>query len=321
MGIPGVKTEALCDRTWAVVLAGGEGVRLRPLIRQIYGHDLPKQYAVLSGDRSLLEQTLDRVRLIVPPDRTLVVTMASHLRHLGRELRLGGDPQVIAQPQDRGTGAAMLLAAHWIQARDPDAAMMFFPSDHFIRDEAAFARSAGVVARFVEKQPDWLVLLGTPPTDPEPDFGWIQPGERIGAAGYAPIFRVRRFLEKPSAEMALSLRCSGALWSTFVVAGSTRALIDAGRECVPRLEERLRRAVAFHGPDQERWALGQAYALAPAANFSRSVLQTTAKPLAVAELPDVGWHDLGTPARVLRMLNQIGATPAWASSLQLQPAS
>ena len=309
----------MTDQTWAVVLAGGEGVRLRPLIRQLYDHDLPKQYAAFTGGRSLLEQTLDRVGLLVPPERTLVVTMASHLRHLGRGLRQGGAPHVLAQPQDRGTGAAVLLAAHWIHARDPRAAMIFFPSDHFIRDEATFARHAGVVARFVEKQPDWIVLLGAPPTEPDPDFGWIQPGERMGAAGYAPIFRVRRFLEKPSPEMAISLRCSGALWSTFVVAGSARALIDAGRECVPRLEERLGRATTFHGPDQERWALGQAYALAPAVNFSRSVLQTTVKPLAVAELPDVGWHDLGTPARVLRMLSQTGVTPSWATTLQ--PAS
>ncbi len=319
MVLGAVKMEPGSDRTWAVVLAGGEGVRLRPLIRQLYDHDLPKQYAVLTGGRSLLDQTLDRVRLLVPPERTVVVTMASHLRHLGRELRHGGGPHVLAQPQDRGTGAAILLAAHWIHARDSQASVILSPSDHFIRDEAAFARTVGVVTRFVERQPEWIVVLGAPPTDPEPDLGWIQPGERIGAAGYAPIFRVRRFVEKPSAEMANSLRCSGALWSTFVVAASARALIEVGRECVPQLDERLARAIAFQGPDQERWALGQAYALAPKANFSRSVLQMTAKPLGVAELPDVGWHDLGTPERVLRMLGQIGVMPAWATALQ--PAS
>lgn len=308
--------ELAIDRTWAVILAGGEGVRLRPLIRQLYNEDLPKQYAVLTGDRSLLGQTLDRVGRLVPPQRTVVATMASHLRYLDRDLRLRQDgPHVLAQPQDRGTAAAILSAAHWIQARDPGAAMVIFPSDHFVRDESTFIRHGVMISRFVERHPEWLVLLGTCPAGPEPDFGWIQPGERMAAAGAAPIFRIRRFVEKPSIESARAFWAAGALWNTFVVAGSVNAFIEAGRECVPRLEERLSRASAFRGPQEERWALGQAYALAPAANFSRSVLQVTTKPLAVAQMPDVGWHDLGTPARVLRMVRQLGVTPSWASAL------
>jgi mannose-1-phosphate guanylyltransferase len=304
-------------KTWAVILAGGEGVRLRPLIRHLYNEDLPKQYAVLMGDRSLLGQTLDRVARLVPPQRILVVTMASHLRYLDRDLRLSQDgPHVLAQPQDRGTAAAILSAAHWIEARDPAAAMMIFPSDHFVADEPGFARHAAIMTRFVEQQADWLVLLGICPTGPEPDFGWIQPGERMAAAEVAPIFRIRRFVEKPSVEMARAFWSAGALWNTFVVAGSVGAFIEAGRECVPRLEERLGRASAFQGAQEERWALGQAYALAPSANFSRSVLQMTTKPLAVAQMPDVGWHDLGTPARVLRMVRQLGLTPSWVDALE-----
>jgi mannose-1-phosphate guanylyltransferase len=314
------KLELATERTWALILAGGEGVRLRPLIRQLYNEDLPKQYAVLTGDRSLLGQTLDRVGRLVSPQRTVVATMASHLRYLDRDLRLSQDgPHVLAQPQDRGTAAAILSAAHWIQARDPGAAMIIFPSDHFVRDEATFIRHGAILSRFVERQPEWLVLLGVSPTGPEPDFGWIQPGERMAAAGAAPIFRIRRFVEKPSIESTRAFWAAGALWNTFVVAGSVNAFIEAGRECVPRLEERLGRASAFRGPQEERWALGQAYALAPAANFSRSVLQMTTKPLAVAQMPDVGWHDLGTPARVLRMVRQLGVTPSWASALD--PAS
>src|SRR4029453_14171822 len=128
------RPQAVSDRMWAVVLAGGGGGRLPPLIRQLYDQDVPKQYAVLTGGRTLLEQTLERIRPIVPPERTVVVTMAHHLRYFARELRYSeGGPHVLAQPQDRGTAAGILLAAHCIQTRDQGAPMTIFPAYLFGR--------------------------------------------------------------------------------------------------------------------------------------------------------------------------------------------
>ncbi|HWO05618.1 MAG TPA: sugar phosphate nucleotidyltransferase [Methylomirabilota bacterium] len=97
---------------WAVVLAGGEGSRLRALTRYLYGDERPKQYAVLTGSKSLLRQTLERVARLVPPSRIVVVAQASHDRYLGAEL--AGFPQihVLAQPSDRGTAAGVLMPAH-----------------------------------------------------------------------------------------------------------------------------------------------------------------------------------------------------------------
>ncbi|HWM78355.1 MAG TPA: sugar phosphate nucleotidyltransferase, partial [Methylomirabilota bacterium] len=102
---------------WAIVLAGGEGVRLRALTRRLYGDDRPKQYAALVGARSLLRQTLDRVGLLIPPERTVVVTLASHARYVEAELRGAPRPHVLAQPYDRGTAAGIFLPAHWIRLR------------------------------------------------------------------------------------------------------------------------------------------------------------------------------------------------------------
>src|SRR6267143_6854903 len=86
---------------WAIVLAGGGGMRLRALTRRLYGDDRPKQYAALVGARSLLRQTLDRVGLLVPPERTVVVTLASHARYVEAELRGAPRPHVLAQPYVR----------------------------------------------------------------------------------------------------------------------------------------------------------------------------------------------------------------------------
>ena len=104
---------------WAVVLAGGQGIRLRELTRHVYGDDRPKQYAVLTGSKSLLRQTLDRVSRLVPRQRIVVVTMTGHSAYVTAELKHEAPaPHVLEQPRDRGTAAAVLLAAHWILARD-----------------------------------------------------------------------------------------------------------------------------------------------------------------------------------------------------------
>jgi mannose-1-phosphate guanylyltransferase len=299
------------QRVWAIVLAGGEGVRLRPLVSRIYGDERPKQYAALLDSRTLLQHTLDRVALLVPPDRTVVVTMQDHDRYLAGELDAPSHPHVLWQPLDRGTAAGVLLPAHWIYARDPHAVVAVFPSDHFISEEAAFMGYVADVVTFVARHREWIALLGIQPTDPETEYGWIEPGERVGWTGRGPVYRIQRFLEKPSREAASSLLAAGGLWNTFVLTASVSALVRAGQECVPNLHDRLARLGAFAGTEHEAWAIRQAYAFVPRANFSRSVLEACPGPLAVAKVPGLSWCDLGTPARVVRTLTSLGMPPPW----------
>lgn len=300
---------------WAVVLSGGEGVRLRSLVSRIYGDGRPKQYAALLDSRTLLRQTLDRVALRVPPERTVVVAMEHHAHYLAGEWAVARSPHLLRQPQDRGTAAGVLLPAHWIHARNAGATVAVFPADHFVLEEERFVRHVDAVARFVAQHPEWIVLLGVEPTYPESEYGWIEPGRRLGWAGGAPLDRIRRFREKPSAETAGALLAAGWLWNTFVLVARASTLVDAGRLCVPGLHERLAGTVPFAGGEDESWAIRQAYALAPRANFSRAVLQSGVAPLAVAKVSNVTWCDLGTPARVARTLLGLGKAAPWGVAL------
>ena len=161
---------------WAVVLAGGEGVRLRALTRLICGDDRPKQYVPLLGSRTLLEQTLERLARLVPPQRTVIVgheRQASYLAALGID-RSG--LTVLLQPENRGTAAAILLATHWTLRRDPEALVGVFPSDHFVLEEGLFTgcvREAAYASRTLGGR---MVLLGAHPTDADPEYGWVEPG-------------------------------------------------------------------------------------------------------------------------------------------------
>jgi len=299
---------------WAVVLAGGEGVRLRPLVRHLYGDERPKQFSPLLGTRTLLRQTLDRVGLLMPPERTLVVALQAHARYLDREFGERPRPHILSQPEDRGTAAAILLAARWIETRDPSATMVCFPSDHLVLEEAAFMAHVAKVTAFVEREPQWIVLLGAPPSQPETEYGWIEPGPRAGGTVQRPIYRIRRFREKPSKEVAEALLAGGGLWNTFVLGARAAVLLAAGQECAPALYGRLARLQAFTGSEHERWALRQAYALAPTVNFSRSILEACPHPLAVSPLPGITWCDLGSPERVVNVLTRLGlSTPALAT--------
>jgi mannose-1-phosphate guanylyltransferase len=305
---------------WAVVLAGGQGIRLRELTRHVYGDDRPKQYAVLTGSKSLLRQTLDRVSRLVPRQRIVVVTMAGHSAYVTAELKHEAPaPQVLEQPRDRGTAAAVLLAAHWILARDPAATMVVLPSDHFVGEDEPFMGHVGDVLEFLDRQGDRIVLLGAEPSEPETDYGWIELGEPLPGSGPSQLYRVRQFREKPSQAMAEELHRAGALWNTFVFAGRATALVEAGSDCLPALHERLVRLSKFLGTEHERWAIRQAYELSPRANFSQAVLERCPRKLAVVRLSAVSWRDLGTPRRVVKTLGELGMQPAWLSTLQPSP--
>ena len=299
---------------WAVVLAGGEGVRLRPLVRRVCGDERPKQFCSLLGSRTLLRETLDRVGRLIPPERTVVVGMQSHARYQASEFGEPPGPYVLNQPDNRGTAAAVLLAAQWIEAREPQATVVFFPSDHFIGEEGVFITRVAEMVGFVDRQPEWMILLGVVPSEPETEYGWIQPGERVGWTGHSPVYRIRRFREKPSKEVAKALFADGCFWNTFIFAGRPAVVLAAGRECSPSLYDRLARLPAFWGSEHERWALRHAYALAPTVNFSRSILEACALPLAVLKAPGLTWCDLGSPERVAKTLTEVGISPPWLTA-------
>jgi mannose-1-phosphate guanylyltransferase len=277
----------------------------------ISGDERPKQFVPLLGGRSLLRQTLERVARLIPRERTLVVTHRAQAGFLGGDLGGAPAPEVLLQPGDRGTAAAIIAAALWLRRRDRQATMAVFPSDHFVLEEETFMARVGEAAALVEGDRRWIALLGARPTSADTQYGWIEPGPLLGGTGPEGPRRVRRFWEKPPAEVAAQCLQAGCLWNTFVFVGTAETVQAAGGRAVPGLEQRLRRAEAWAGTEHEPWALRQAYALASPADFSRDVLELLPSPLSVVPLPQVLWSDLGTPARVIALLRQLGLQPPW----------
>jgi mannose-1-phosphate guanylyltransferase len=180
-----------------------------------------------------------------------------------------------------------------------------------------FMAHVAEVAAWVVEHPDRLVLLGAHATCPEVEYGWIELGLPLDSTEDGRVWEVRRFWEKPSEETARLCLEAGCLWNTFVLVGKAATFLRAGRQAVPEMDDRLTSAEPFFGTEDEGWALHQAYALMPKANFSRAVLEPCPRFLAVAAIPRLAWSDLSTPRRVFEILGSAQDRPAWVLASDL----
>ncbi|HEX7508564.1 MAG TPA: sugar phosphate nucleotidyltransferase, partial [Polyangia bacterium] len=160
---------------WAVVLAAGDGTRLRPITRMLYGHDLPKQFAALNSDRTLLQQTLDRIRPLVRADHTIVVVAEDRESLAKAQLAEFGGVQIVSQPRNLETGPGVLLPLSVIKARCPHAMVIVTPSDHIIPSTSSFLLAARRAMSAARHAPSGLAVVGAEADRPASDLGWVVP--------------------------------------------------------------------------------------------------------------------------------------------------
>jgi mannose-1-phosphate guanylyltransferase len=289
------------QRTWALVLAAGDGTRLASLTTDASGRSVPKQFCSLTGGRSLLEDAMHRARRIVPRDRLCAIVAADHRRYWQRTLWTLPASNVIVQPRNCGTANGILLAVLSILERDPLARIVFLPADHYVRDENALAASLREAATLLTRHPDGLSLIGIEPEEADPDLGYIVPGAVLRDGTRL----VERFVEKPEPALARSLLARGALWNSFIFAAGGPALVGMMRERMPDVVDAMGTAIARDSRLGTRSALEDLYCELPLVDFSRAVVQGAEARLRVIAAPACGWSDLGTPKRVADALRRL----------------
>jgi mannose-1-phosphate guanylyltransferase len=294
-------------RRWSIVLAGGDGTRLRAYVQGRFGDDRPKQYCAFWGRRSLLQHTLDRAGRLATPERTITIIGAAHQPWAAPQLA-GHPGTVVTQRLNRETGPGVYLPLCWVRARDPDAIVYLLPSDHYVRPAERFVAALATAGDLAETHRDRIVVTGVTPQGPETDYGYVEPGEGLDPLGR--VRHVRGFVEKPPAELAAAAIARGALWNTMVIAASVEALWQAGRACRPDMMSRFDELIAAIDTPFEPTALDAAYLSMPIVNFSREILERVPESLLLTRLDGVEWNDWGQAERIEATLARRGRRPA-----------
>ncbi len=298
---------------WSIVLAGGEGERIKPLILRWLGRHKPKQYCAFTGNRSMLEHTLDRADMLSEPEHKVTVIARSHRIQARPQFRQHHSGTVVEQPVNRDTAAGVFLPLTFVRARDPRATVVVYPSDHFIYPEERFVGAVRCAVSAVEKLGNKLVLLGVRPDAVETDYGWIWPGEQLGGGNGngCSVNRVDGFYEKPSPDQAKAAFNEGALWNTFIFTAKVDTLWKLGWRHVPEIMPKFEKLCEYIDTPEQQKTLDDIYSEMPKRNFSSDLLTHAAGHIAVLAMEDVQWSDWGRPERIVNTLSGMGKQPAF----------
>jgi mannose-1-phosphate guanylyltransferase len=274
-----------------IILAGGSGTRFWPLSRRARA----KQVLVLDGDRSMIQQTVERLSPLATPDRFWVITNGLLSATIIEQLDWLPAAQILSEPAARNTAPAAGLAAFLIEREEPEAVLGMFPADHVIGDEAEFVATlerAIAVASAGEN----IVVLGVKPTRPETGYGYIETG-KTQADGSS---LVRRFTEKPDLARAEEfLKAGNYFWNSGIFVWSARTLANAMREHLPRTATLLEQIAAAFGTPEFEGVFADLYPQCENVSVDVAVLEPrSAKGEGASGLycfpADFGWNDLGS---------------------------
>ncbi len=277
-------------------MAGGGGTRFWPRSRQ----RLPKQFLKLAGERSLLQQALDRIEALVPRERTWVLTSASQLPLVVEQLPGMPKEQIVGEPCGRDTAACIGLGAALIAEHDPDASMVAMPSDHVIEPAQEFRRAIQAAAALAAEHPRALITFGITPTFPATGYGYIQRGQELPGRQGVRAHRIQAFREKPDAETAERYLQTGQFaWNSGIFVWRAAALLAELQRQQPTLHDALEHIARAWTTSARDSAFARQYEGLSRLSIDHAVMEGCTEGL-VLQAP-FQWDDVGSWHAIERM--------------------
>ena len=286
------------DHVWGIILAAGDGKRLKPYIRARFNSDCPKQFCSFHGDPVNAFSLIARAELFIPPDRIIVTVNNKQSSYAVRDVAGLEERNIIVQPSNKETSASILLPLLHVLRRDPDACVVIFPSDHFIVEEKRFMENVAAAAEFVDRHSKYLVLLGVELHEFFTDYGWIETSMKIADIQGCEVFRVKRFLEKPNSQKISTVQQEHCLLNTLVFVGAASMVLRKFRLITPAVFHAFKKIDADLLSPHEASTVKEVYSSLPSVDFSAAILEHDAHGLAVLRVKDVYWSDWGNPERI-----------------------
>ncbi len=275
-----------------VILAGGSGTRFWPRSRRARA----KQVLALDGERSMIQQTVERLKPLAPHSKAWIITNEYLAGEISEQLPGLPESHIVREPVARNTAPACGLAAFIIERENPEAVLGVFPSDHVIADEPRFLKALQK-AIAIAGTGDNIIVMGIEPSRAETGYGYIETGD-LTKDGEA--LHVRRFIEKPNQMRAEEFVAAGNYyWNSGMFVWSARTLANAVREHLPETAPLLETIAAAHGTPEFDKVFRDLYAKCENISVDYAVLEPrSAKGEHISHLyclpAEFSWNDLGS---------------------------
>jgi mannose-1-phosphate guanylyltransferase len=279
---------------YALILAGGKGLRLYPLSRE----KNPKQFLKVINDKSFLRNTVDRIKPLVSKENIYVVTNEEYLDKIYEELPDINKTNIFVEPANRETATCIGLSAVKLLKRDKDATMIVLPSDHYIEGDKIFIDTLSQAVEIAERRRG-LITIGVNPTRPETGYGYIEMGERI--YGDIATFKVERFTEKPNIEVAKDFILKGTyLWNSGMFVWRADVFLRETEKYLPKMYKNLMIIYQHLGEATEQDIIKEQYNLIDGISVDFGIMQKTRKAYVIK--CEFIWDDIGSFASLGRFL-------------------
>jgi mannose-1-phosphate guanylyltransferase len=290
-------------RLYVLVLSGGAGTRLWPRSRR----ERPKQFLELVGSQTLLQDTVDRVREIVPMERIFVAAPPDHRSLIHEQLPDLATDHVVVEPYPRGNAAAVGLAMAALAAFDPEAVVAVLPSDHVVERRGQFRKV--LIAATAAAERGYIVTLGITPAGPDTGFGYIEAGDRLDVEAPVEVRAVKRFIEKPKRDAAERMVAAGGhFWNAGMFVWRVEEVLLAYREHLPATAKAVDAIRDAIGSPRYESVLAEVWEETERTTLDYGIAE---KARNVAVVPaDIGWHDIGSWARLAEL---VAGTENWSS--------
>jgi len=273
---------------YAVIMAGGRGTRFWPRSRE----RKPKHLLDIVSKRTIIQETFDRIKSLIPPENILIVTGKKHARELIKQLPEIPVQNIIIEPVGKNTAACIGLAALHIQKRVPDDVMIALPSDHAIGDSRKYLEVISAAAK-VADQEGGLVTIGIKPSGPETGFGYLEGGDSLRRVAGEEVFRVKSIREKPDLLKARKFMQSGNFyWNSGMFIWKASTIMNEINRFLPELHLGLMKIKESLGTPKEKAIVPKVYKGLKSISIDYGVMEKADNVLMLTG--DFGWSDVGS---------------------------